>query len=102
MVVVAAVVLIGCLWLALLIARRQQRLVVREHERDPELDEALERMRTSLRRPAVLIGAAGVAALLLIAPLVRNPSRWARLLLALGALAVVVAVVLIRRRRADA
>ncbi|HWC27135.1 MAG TPA: hypothetical protein VG474_11180, partial [Solirubrobacteraceae bacterium] len=84
MVVVAAVVLIGCLWLALLIARRQQRPV--ERERDPELDEALERMRTSLRRPAVLIGAAGVAALLLIATLVRNPSRWALLLLALGAL----------------
>jgi Na+/H+ antiporter NhaD/arsenite permease-like protein len=96
-VVVAGVVLIACLGLALLIWRGRQGR--RERGHDPELDEALERMREQLRRPGALIAGAAVVALALVAVLARNPSRWPVLLLALAALGVAVAAVLVRRRR---
>ena len=50
-----------------------------------------------------MIPVAVLIALVLLATLARNPSRWALLLVALGALAAGVAVFVIseRRRRAD-
>lgn len=98
MPIIAAVVLLACIALTLLILRG--RLGRRDdHERDPELDEALERMRTLVRRPAVVIAGAAVVALVLIAALARNPSRWAVLLLALGVLAAGVAAYVVAERR---
>ncbi|CAN5188604.1 hypothetical protein BH20ACT16_BH20ACT16_03430 [soil metagenome] len=103
MPIVAAVVLLGCIALTLLILRgRQGRQEVVEHERDPELEEALERIREWVRRPAVVIAAASVVGLALIAAMARNPSRWAVLLLALGVLAAgVTGLLLTQRRRRD-
>ncbi|HVF78206.1 MAG TPA: hypothetical protein VNA28_07895 [Solirubrobacteraceae bacterium] len=98
--VVAAVVLLGCIALTLLILRgRQGRQEIVEHEHDPELDEALERMREWMRRPAVVIAAASVVGLALVAAMARNPSRWAVLLLALGVLAAGVTGYLVSQRR---
>lgn len=99
MPIVAAVVLLGCIALTLLIlrARRGRREV--EHERDPELEEALERMRDWVRRPAVVIAAATLVGLGLIATLARNPSRWALLLVALGAVVACTTGFLITQRR---
>lgn len=98
MPILAAVVLLACIALTLLILRG--RLGRRDdRERDPELDEALERMRTLVRRPAVVIAGAAVVALVLIAALARNPSRWAVLLLALGVLAAGVAAYVVAERR---
>lgn len=99
MVIVAAVLLVGCVSLALLIWRGRQG----PRERDPELDEALERLRQQLRErlrgPGAMIAAAVIVALLLVATLVRNPNRWALLLLALAVLGAAVAFALIKRRR---
>ena len=100
--VVAAVVLMGCLGFALVVWHRRQ-----GRENTAELDEAVGRVREGLGelqwRQAV-IPVAVIAALVLLATLARNPSRWALLLVALGALAAGVAVFVIserRRRRAD-
>jgi len=99
--IVAALVLIACLAFAALIWHRRQ-----GRENTAELDEAVGRVREGLQelqwRRAV-IPVAVIAALVLLATLARNPSRWALLLVALGALAVGVAVFVIseRRRRAD-
>ena len=95
-VAVGLIVLLGCAYLAYRIARAQQG----KRERDPEVEEALERLREGLRRPAVVIAAAAIFALVLLGVLVRNPSRWPLLLLALAVLftGVVVYVVAERRR----
>ena len=101
MPIIAAVVVLGCLALTLLILRGRTGRREREVERDPELDEALERLRTAIRRPGVVVAGAIVVALVLIAALARNPSRWAVMLLALGLLAAsVTAYVVVERRRA--
>ena len=99
MALVAAVVVAGCIALTLMILRRRQGRREFEYERDPEVDEALERIGAWLRRPAVVVGAAAVVALGLIAVLARNPSRWAVLLLALAVLAAAVAGFLVAERR---
>ncbi|CAA9526931.1 MAG: hypothetical protein AVDCRST_MAG67-3750 [uncultured Solirubrobacteraceae bacterium] len=101
MPVIAAIVLLGCIALTLLILRGRQgnRDVEHEPERDPELDEALERMRRWLRRPAAVIAGATIVGVGLIATLARNPSRWAVLLLALGVLAAGVTGFLLAQRR---
>ena len=99
--VVAAVVLVACLAFALVVWHRRQ-----GRENTAELDEALTQAREGLQelqwRRAV-IPLAVIAALVLLATLARNPSRWALLLVALGALAAGVAVFVVseRRRRAD-
>ena len=99
--IIAAVLLLACLAFAAVLWHRRQ-----GRENTAELDEALTQAREGLRelqwRRAV-IPVAVVAALGLIATLARNPSRWALLLVALGALAagVVVFVISERRRRAD-
>lgn len=102
MPLVAAVVVAGCLFLTWLILRGRQGRREREYERDPELEEALERLREWARRPRMAIAGASIVALGLIAVLARNPSRWPLLLLALGALAAATAAYVIaeRRRRA--
>ena len=98
--VVAAAVLLGCLGFALVVWHRRQ-----GRENTAELDEAIGQVREGLQelqwRRAV-IPVAVVAALVLLATLARNPSRWALLLVALGALAAGVTLFLIseRRRRA--
>jgi hypothetical protein len=101
--IIAAVVLVGCIGLTLLILRGRQPRGDVEHERDPELDEALERMREAVRRavrrPPVVIAGATIVALGLIFALARNPSRWAVLLLALAMLAAGVAGYLVVQRR---
>ena len=99
MPIVAAAVLLACIVLTLVILRGRAGRRDEPHERDPELDEALERMRTLVRRPGVVIGGAIVIALLLIAALARNPSRWAVLLLALGVLATAVTAYVVAERR---
>ena len=99
--IIAAVLLLACLAFAAVLWHRRQ-----GRENTAELDEALTQAREGLRelqwRRAV-IPVAVVAALGLIATLARNPSRWALLLVALGALAAGVAVFVIseRRRRVD-
>ena len=95
MVIVAAVVLAGCASLALLIWRGRRG----PRERDPELDEALERLREQVRGPRAMLAAAALVAVLLVAALARNPSRWALLLSALGVLGAAVTVALIKQRR---
>ena len=99
MPVIGAVVLLGCIALTLLIlrARRDRREI--DHERDEELEEALERMRAWVRRPGVVIAGATIVGLALIAALARNPSRWAVLLLALGVLVAGVTGYLVSQRR---
>jgi Na+/H+ antiporter NhaD/arsenite permease-like protein len=97
--IVAAVLLLGCVALTLLIVRGRQGRV--EREREPEVEEALERMREWVRRPAVVIAGAAVVALGLIGALARNPSRWALLLLALAALGAAVTTYVVRSRRRD-
>ena len=106
MPIIAAVVLVGCIVLTLLILRGRQTRREVEYERDPELDEALERMRAwvheAVRRPPVVIAAATLVALGLILSLARNPSRWAVLLLALAVLvAGVTGYLVVQRRRRD-
>ena len=101
MPIVAAIVLLGCIGLTVLILRGRQGRIEIEHEpeRDPELEEALERMRAWVRRPAVVVAAASIVALGLIFTLARNPSRWAILLLALAVLVAGVSGFLLTQRR---
>lgn len=99
MPIIAAVVLLGCIALTLLILRGRVPRSEREYEREPEVEEALERMRAWVRRPAVVIAGAVIVALGLIAAMARNPSRWAVMLLALAVLAVAVAGYLVNQRR---
>jgi Na+/H+ antiporter NhaD/arsenite permease-like protein len=100
--IVAAVVVIGCLALTLLILRAREGRREVTQERDPELDDALERMRRWVRRPAVVVTGAVIVGLGLIAVLARNPSRWAVLLLALAVLAAgVTGFLVMQRRRRD-
>jgi Na+/H+ antiporter NhaD/arsenite permease-like protein len=94
-VIVATVLLAACVSLALLIWRGRRG----PRERDPELEEALERLREQVRGPRAMIAAAAVVAVLLVAALARNPSRWALLLFALAVLGAAVALALIKRRR---
>jgi hypothetical protein len=98
---VAAIVLIGCAVLAARIWHRRQ-----GRENTAELDEAVARVREELRenlawKRAVLPGAA-ILALVLLATLARNPSRWALLLLALAALAAGTTAFVVRERRSRA
>jgi len=99
--IVAAVVLLACLAFAIVVWHRRE-----GREETAELDETITRAREGLRelhwRRAV-IPAAIVVALALLATMARNPSRWALLLVALGAIAAGVAVFVVseRRRRAD-
>ena len=101
MPLVAAIVLIGCAVLAATIWHRRQ-----GRENTAELDEAVARVREELKenlewKRAVLPGAA-LLALVLLATLARNPSRWALLLLALAALAAGTTVFVVRERRSRA
>ena len=98
MTFVALLVLVGCALLALRIWHGRQ-----SREATAELDEALTRVREELQWRRAVIPAAAIVALLLLATLARNPSRWALLLVALAALATGVAVFVVRerRRRAD-
>jgi len=95
--VIAAALLLACIAFAAVIWHRRQ-----GRENTAELDEAVGRVREGLRelqwRRAV-IPVAVIAALVLLATLARNPSRWALLLVAFGALAVGVAVFVISERR---
>ena len=98
MPLVAAIVVIGCTALALRIWHRREC-----REKTAELDEAVARVREGLRenlewKRAVLPGAV-ILALVLLATLARNPSRWALLLLALAALAAGTAAFVVRERR---
>ena len=99
MPIVAAVVLLGCIALTLVILRGRMGRRAYEVQRPPELDEALERMRTLARRPPVVVAGAAIVALVLIAALARNPSRWAVMLLALAVLAAGVTAYVVRERR---
>ncbi len=95
MVIIAGLLLIGCVLLALSILGRRQRW-----ERPQEIDDAIQGLRDWLRRPSAVLAAAAIVALALIVALARNPGRWALLLLALAALAAGTAVlVAIARRR---
>jgi Na+/H+ antiporter NhaD/arsenite permease-like protein len=99
--VLAAFVLLACLAFAAVVWHRRA-----GRENTAELDEAIGRVREGVRelrwRRAVIPGAV-VVALVLLATLARNPSRWALLLAALAALAgaVIAFVVAERGRRAD-
>jgi cobalamin synthase len=95
--IVAAVVLIGCLAFALVVWHRRE-----GREQTAELDEMITRVRQELQWRRAVIPAAVVAALVLLATLARNPSRWALLLAALAAIAAGVAAFVVseRRRRA--
>jgi hypothetical protein len=99
--VIAAALLLACLAFAAVLWHRRQ-----GRENTAELDEALTGVRERLRelqwRRAVIPGAV-IVALILLATLARNPSRWALLLSALAALtgAVIAFVIGERRRRRD-
>jgi hypothetical protein len=97
MPIVAAALVIGCIALTLVIARGRRGRVERP-ELDPEIGEALERMRASLRRPRVVVAGAALVALLLIAALARNPGRWALMLLALAVLGAATTAYVLRSR----
>jgi Na+/H+ antiporter NhaD/arsenite permease-like protein len=102
MPLVAAIVVIGCTVLAVRIWHRRQ-----GRERTAEFDDAVARVREELKEKLewqrAVLPAAAILALVLLATLARNPSRWALLLVALAALAAgtTVFVVRERRRRAD-
>lgn len=99
MPIIAAVVLIGCLVLTWLILRGRQGRRERAYEPEPELEEALERVRELVRRPRVVIAGAAIVGLGIVAVLARNPSRWAVMLLALGVLAAATAAYVVAERR---
>ena len=99
MTIAALAVLIGCAYLAYRISRAKQGNREREHERSPEVEEALERIRDGVRRPRFVVAVAAIVALALIGVLVRNPGRWALLLLALAVLGAGVGAYVIRERR---
>ena len=101
MPLVAAVVLIGCAALAATIWYRRQ-----GRENTAEFDDAVTRVREELRekldwKRAVLPGAV-IVALVLLATLARNPSRWALLLVALAALAAGTTAFVVHERRGRA
>ncbi len=103
MPVIAAIVLIGCAALAATIWYRRQ-----GRENTAEFEDAVTRVREELEgklewKRAVLPGAA-ILAVVLLATLARNPSRWALLLLALAALAAGTTAFVVheRRNRSDA
>ena len=101
MPVIAAALLVACLAFAAVLWHRRQ-----GRENTAELDEALTQAREGLHQVQwrrAVIPLAVVVAIGLIATLARNPSRWALLLVALGALAAAVAAFVVseRRRRAD-
>jgi Na+/H+ antiporter NhaD/arsenite permease-like protein len=98
MPVVAAFVLLACIAFALVVWHRRA-----GRENTAELDEALARVREELRWRRAVVPGAVLAALVLLAALARNPSRWALLLCALAALAgaTIAFVVSERRRRVD-
>jgi Na+/H+ antiporter NhaD/arsenite permease-like protein len=101
MPLLAAIVVIGCTVLAVRIWHRRQ-----GRENTAELDEAVTRVREELRekleyKRAVLPGAV-ILALVLLATLARNPSRWALLLVALAALAAGTTAFVVRERRSRA
>ena len=101
MPIIAAFVLVACLMLTWLILRGRRGRHEREYEPSIEVEEVVERMREWVRRPSTVVAGAVIVALVLIAALARNPSRWAVMLLALGVLAAATAsyVVAARRRR---
>jgi hypothetical protein len=94
MPLVAALVLLGCAVLAARIWHRRQ-----GRERTAQLDEAVARVRAGLPWRRAVVPAAAIVALLLLATLARNPSRWALLLLALAGLAAGTAAFVVRERR---
>ena len=96
---IAALVLLGCIALTIVILRGRQGRRETEYERPEELEQALERFRAWRRRPAVVITAAVLLGLVLIAVMARNPSRWPVLLLALAVLGAGVTAMLVTQRR---
>ena len=99
MPVIAALVLAACLLLTWLILRGRHGRPEREYEPSIEVEEAVERVREWVRRPRTVVAAAVLLALVLVAALARNPSRWAVLLLALAVLAAATAFYVVRARR---
>ncbi len=97
MPILAAVLLLGCLAFALVVWHRRE-----GRENTAELDEMLTRVRQEVQWRRAVIPLAVIAALVLLFTLARNPSRWAVLLVGLGAIAagVTAFVVSERRRRA--
>ena len=94
MVAVAAFVLLASLVLALFIWRARE-----GRERAAELDETLARVGEAVSwRRAIVVGGP-IVALVLVAALARNPSRWPLLLLALGVVVVAVAAAVLAARR---
>jgi hypothetical protein len=94
---VAAALLLACLALAGLIWHRRQ-----GRENTAELDEAIGRVRDAimeLQWRQTVIPLAVIAALVLLATMARNPSRWALMLAALAAIAAGVALFVLRERR---
>ena len=61
-----------------------------------------EELRDKLEWKRAVLPGAVIAALVLLATLARNPSRWALLLVALAALAAGVAAFVVRERRSRA
>ncbi len=96
--IVAVLILIACVALAVRIWHRRE-----GRERTAEFDEAVARVREGLQWRRAVIPAAVIAAVVLLATLARNPSRWALLLTALAAIitGVTAFVVSERRRRLD-
>ncbi len=97
MPILAAVLLLGCLAFALVVWHRRE-----GRENTAELDEMLTRVRQEVQWRRAVIPLAVIAALVLLFTLARNPSRWAVLLVGLGAIAagVTAFVVSERHRRA--
>jgi Na+/H+ antiporter NhaD/arsenite permease-like protein len=94
MVAVAAFVLLASLVLALFIWRARE-----GRERTAELDETLARVREGVSWRRVVVVGGPIVALVLVAALARNPSRWPLLLLALGVVVVAVAAAVLAARR---
>ena len=92
--VIAAVVLLACLAFAAIIWHRRQ-----GRENTADFDEALARVRGELQWRRAVIPLAVMAALILLATMARNPSRWALLLAALAAIAAGVTAFAVSERR---
>jgi hypothetical protein len=97
MPLVAAIVLVGCAVLAARIWHRRQ-----GRERTAEFDDAVARVRAELQWKQTVVPGAVILALVLLATLARNPSRWALLLLALAVLAAGTTTFVVRERRRKA
>ncbi len=97
MLLLAAIVLIGCAALAARIWHRRQ-----GRERTAEFDDAVARVRAELQWRQTVIPGAVILALVLLATLARNPSRWALLLVALAALAAGTTAFVVHERRGRA